>query len=218
VKELLAELAGKSAGASHGKGGSMHLYKTDANYHGGNGIVGAQIPVGTGVAFALKYQNTKNVCTVSYGDGAANQGQVYEAFNMASLWKLPVIYICENNKYGMGTSAERASAVTSYYTRGDYIPGVWVDAMNVFAVKRAVEFAKEFVLKNGPILLEMETYRYYGHSMSDPGVSYRTKEEIASVRGESDPLDRVKTLLLDLKLATEDEFKEIDKQVKKCSG
>jgi len=192
----------------------MHMYQNVGNYHGGNGIVGAQCAVGAGVAFGLKYRQTPNICLTFYGDGAANQGQLFEAINMAALWKLPVLFICENNHYGMGTSDERASASIDYYTRGDYIPGLKIDAMNVFAVREGVKYAAAYARKSGPMVLEMETYRYMGHSMSDPGLTYRSRDEVSIVREKRDPIEYVKTVLLDHKLSTEEELKELDKEAK----
>ncbi|KAL7058307.1 hypothetical protein AAHC03_017226 [Spirometra sp. Aus1] len=210
---VMGELMGRRMGIVGGKGGSMHMYAK--NFYGGNGIVGAQVPLGAGVALQHKLSGSNNVCVTLYGDGAANQGQVFEAFNMAKLWNLPCVFICENNKYGMGTSTQRASANTAYYTRGDYIPGVWVDGMDVLAVREAMRFATEWCRSGkGPILLEAETYRYYGHSMSDPGTSYRTRDEIQTVRRERDPIIVFGRFMTSSGLATDDDIKAIDKKIR----
>jgi pyruvate dehydrogenase E1 component alpha subunit len=186
------------------------------NFYGGNGIVGAQVPVGAGIAFAQKYLETKNATFILYGDGAANQGQVFEAFNMAKLWDLPAIFVCENNLFGMGTSASRSSASTQYYTRGQYIPGLKVNGMDVLAVKQACSWAKNWTtnLEQGPLVMEMVTYRYGGHSMSDPGTSYRTREEIQHMRSTNDPITGLRQKILDLGLASEAEIKQFDKEAK----
>jgi len=192
----------------------MHMYAP--NFYGGNGIVGAQVPLGAGVAFAHKYRGESNVCVTLYGDGAANQGQVFEAFNMAKLWLLPCIFVCENNGYGMGTSTARASANPNFYTRCEYIPGIWVDGMDVLAVREATKFARDWCTSGkGPLIMEMATYRYFGHSMSDPGTSYRTREEIQDVRKSRDPITSFRDKVVEANLATEEEFKNIDNEVKK---
>lgn len=210
---VLAELTGREKGCARGKGGSMHMYAP--NFYGGNGIVGAQVPLGAGVALACKYKGNGGVCLALYGDGAANQGQVFESYNMAYLWQLPCIFVCENNGYGMGTSADRAACNTDYYTRGDVLPGIWVDGMDVLAVKQATDFAIDFAVKNGPLVMEVFTYRYSGHSMSDPGTSYRTREEIQEVRQKRDPITSFKERILEAGLITQDEVKKIDSTVRK---
>ncbi|XP_064837095.1 pyruvate dehydrogenase E1 component subunit alpha, mitochondrial-like isoform X2 [Oncorhynchus masou masou] len=214
VREIMAELTGRRGGIAKGKGGSMHMYTK--NFYGGNGIVGAQVPLGAGVALACKYLGNDQLCVSLYGDGAANQGQIFETYNMSSLWKLPIIFICENNQYGMGTSVERSSASTEYYKRGDYIPGLRVDGMDVLCVREATKFAADHCRSGkGPILMELQTYRYHGHSMSDPGVSYRTREEIQEVRSKSDPISMLKDRMLSNNMASIEELKEIDIAVRK---
>ncbi|KFY40224.1 hypothetical protein V494_03601 [Pseudogymnoascus sp. VKM F-4513 (FW-928)] len=214
VKSIIGELLGRREGIAYGKGGSMHMFAK--GFYGGNGIVGAQVPVGAGLAFAHKYNGNKNVTVALYGDGASNQGQVFEAFNMAKLWNLPVLFGCENNKYGMGTSMNRSSALTDYYKRGQYIPGLKVNGMDVLAVKAAVAHAKEHAVSgNGPLVLEYLTYRYGGHSMSDPGTTYRTREEIQRMRSTNDPIAGLKSRLLDWEVVSEEELKGIDKQARK---
>jgi len=213
---VMAELTGRSGGYSKGKGGSMHMFSREKRFYGGHGIVGAQVPLGTGLAFAHKYSEDGGVCLCYLGDGAVNQGQVYESFNMASLWALPVVYVIENNKYAMGTSIERASAGTELYRRGAAynIPGKSVDGMDILAVKAAAEDAVAHARGgNGPYILEMQTYRYRGHSMSDPA-KYRTKEEVAKMREQHDPIDQMRKTLLDDGAITEDGLKEIDREVK----
>lgn len=191
----------------------MHVYCPD--FYGGNGIVGAQVPLGAGIALAHKYLGTDRVCLALYGDGAANQGQVFEAYNMAKLWDLPCIFVCENNGFAMGTSAQRGAASTDYFTRGDYIPGIWVDGMDVLAVREATRFAVDMCRKGkGPLVMEVETYRYYGHSMSDPGTSYRTREEVQEVRQTRDPITHFKDKLISTQLVTSDELKKVESEIK----
>ncbi|MFB9354833.1 pyruvate dehydrogenase (acetyl-transferring) E1 component subunit alpha [Sneathiella chinensis] len=215
-KGVMAELTGREGGYSKGKGGSMHMFSKEKNFYGGHGIVGACVPLGTGLAFSQKYQGTNNITLCYMGDGTVNQGQVYESFNMAELWNLPVVYVIENNEYAMGTSVKRASAQTELYRRGESfnVPGEQVDGMDVFAVAEAGRKAVEWVRSGkGPYILEMKTYRYRGHSMSDPA-KYRSKEEVNKKRAESDPIERVRERLLNDKVYTEDELKEIDREVK----
>jgi pyruvate dehydrogenase E1 component alpha subunit len=215
-KGVMAELTGRRGGYSKGKGGSMHMFSREANFYGGHGIVGAQVPIGTGLAFAHKYRRDGGVSFAYFGDGASNQGQISESFNMASLWSLPVVYVIENNKYGMGTSVERASATTALYRRGDAfaVPGMHVNGMDVLAVRTAAEKATAHCRSGkGPYVLEVETYRYRGHSMSDPA-KYRSKEEVSKVRKESDPIDTLRDQLLERKIADEAELKAIDGEVK----
>ena len=215
-KGVMAELTGRAHGYSKGKGGSMHMFSVDKGFYGGHGIVGAPVPLGTGLAFANKYRGNKNICLTYFGDGAANQGQVYESFNMAELWKLPVVYVIENNRYAMGTAITRSSATTDLSKRGTSfnIPGEQVDGMDVRAVKAAGEQAAAWCRTGkGPFILEMLTYRYRGHSMSDPA-KYRTREEVDEVRTHHDPIDMVRHRILEKKLANEDALKKIDGEVR----
>ncbi len=215
-KSVMAELTGRAAGASHGKGGSMHMFNTEAGFYGGHGIVGAQVSLGTGLALANSYRQNGAVAFVYFGDGAANQGQVYESFNMAELWRLPVVYVIENNQYAMGTSIERSSSETHLYRRGVSfnIPGEEVDGMDVVAVREAGRRAAEHARSGkGPFILEMKTYRYRGHSMSDPG-KYRTREEIDAVRKTRDPIDHLQETLLTAGLADDEALKALDAKVK----
>jgi len=216
LRGVMAELTGRIGGYSKGKGGSMHMFSREKNFYGGHGIVGAQVPIGTGIAFANQYEENDRVCLTYLGDGAVNQGQVYESFNMAALWKLPVIYIIENNQYGMGTSVQRAAAGPDLAHRGHAygIPGEVVDGMNVLTVKEAGEKAVAHARAGkGPYILEMKTYRYRGHSMSDPA-KYRSKEEVQKMRTEHDPIEQVRKRLLDNGWASEDDLKAIDKEVR----
>ncbi len=213
---IMAELTGRAAGISRGKGGSMHMFSVEHKFYGGHGIVGAQVSLGAGLGFAHKYNDDGGVCVAYFGDGAANQGQVYESFNMAELWKLPIIFVIENNQYAMGTSVNRASAEDQLYRRGESfrIPGIQVDGMDVLAVRGATEAALEWVRAGkGPILLEMKTYRYRGHSMSDPA-KYRSREEVQAVREKSDPIEGVKKYLEAVGV-TEADLKALDQEIKK---
>ena len=214
---VMAELTGRAGGYSKGKGGSMHMFSKEKNFYGGHGIVAAQVPLGTGLAFSDKYKGNDRVTFTYFGDGAANQGQVYESFNMAALWDLPVIFVIENNQYAMGTAQKRSTSSPDIYHRGQAfgIPGEMVDGMNVLAVKEAGQKAVAHCRAGkGPYILEIKTYRYRGHSMSDPA-KYRTREEVQKMREERDPIEQVRGLLLAGKHATEDDLKAIDKDIKK---
>eukprot|EP00093_Oithona_nana_P010882 10882.XXX_102292_103755_1 [CDS] Oithona nana genome sequencing. len=215
VLGVLAELTGRSSGCVRGKGGSMHMYAK--NFFGGNGIVGAQVPLGAGIGFASRYLGNGGVNFALYGDGAANQGQVFEAYNIAKLWNIPVVFVCENNGYGMGTSQDRAAASTEFYKRGDYIPGVKVNGMDFLSVREATEFALDYcgVQDKGPLVFEMATYRYHGHSMSDPGTSYRTRDEIQEMRQTRDPILGFKEKIVAAGLVDADELKQMEQEIRK---
>jgi len=218
-KVIMAELTGRHSGISKGKGGSMHMFSVEHGFYGGHGIVGAQVPLGSGLAFAHKYRGDGGVCLAYFGDGAANQGQVYESFNMASLWKLPIVFVIENNQYAMGTAVQRSSAETHFYRRGTAfrIPGMQVDGMDVLEVRKAAEIAIEHVRGgNGPVLMELNTYRYRGHSMSDPA-KYRTREEVQGVREKRDPIEHAKSELIEMGV-NEASLKDIDKRVRGVVG
>ncbi len=214
-KIIMAELTGRLAGISKGKGGSMHMFSTEHKFYGGHGIVGAQVPLGGGLALAHQYRDDGGLCLAYFGDGAANQGQVYETFNMASLWNLPIVFAIENNQYAMGTSVKRSSAETEFYRRGTAfrIPGMEANGMDVLEVRQAAEVAFAHVRKgNGPVLIELNTYRYRGHSMSDPA-KYRTREEVQNVREHSDPIEGAKADLVKMGVS-EDKLKDIDKRIR----
>eukprot|EP00940_MAST-03C_sp_MAST-3C-sp2_P001571 g1571.t1 len=220
VEEIMAEQFGYSNGVVKGKGGSMHLYKKDSNFWGGAAIVGAQVPIGVGIGFANKYAaeegEAMNVSMSFYGDGAANQGQCWEAANMAQLWKIPALFVIENNEYGMGTSTARSSALTEYYKQGNIIPGIQCDGMDVLAVRECFRYAKEWSGSGkGPMFIEIKTYRYHGHSMSDPGLSYRDREEVQNVRASRDCIAGLKDRIIDAGFATEEELKQIEKDARK---
>ena len=213
---VMAELTGRAGGYSKGKGGSMHMFSREKDFYGGHGIVGAQVPIGAGLAFADKYRGTKNVTFTYFGDGAANQGQVYETFNMAALWELPVIFVIENNQYAMGTAMKRSTSTPDIYQRGAAfgIPGEMVDGMDVLAVRDAgLKAVKHCRAGKGPYILEVKTYRYRGHSMSDPA-KYRTREEVSKMREERDAIDHVRELLVQGGHASEEDLKAIDKEIK----
>ncbi len=215
-KAVMAELTGRQAGISKGKGGSMHMFSVEHGFYGGHGIVAAQVPLGTGLAFAHKYKGDGGVAVTYFGDGASNQGQVYESFNMAELWKLPVIFVIENNQYAMGTSVNRSSSEDQLFRRGESfrVPGLQVDGMDVLAVRGAAQTAVDWVRAGkGPLLLEMKTYRYRGHSMSDPA-KYRSREEVQAVREKSDPIEAAKAEIIAAGYADEAALKDIDKEVR----
>ena len=215
-KVIMAELTGREAGISKGKGGSMHMFSTEHKFYGGHGIVGAQVALGGGLALAHQYNEDGGLCLAYFGDGAANQGQVYETFSMASLWKLPIVFVVENNQYAMGTAVGRSSAETEFYRRGTAfrIPGMKVNGMDVLEVRQAAEIAFKHVREGrGPVLMECETYRYRGHSMSDPA-KYRTREEVQDMKDHKDPIEGLKKILIE-QGNSEDELKSIDKDIRK---
>ncbi|TCD05224.1 pyruvate dehydrogenase (acetyl-transferring) E1 component subunit alpha [Erythrobacteraceae bacterium CFH 75059] len=214
-KIIMAELTGRHSGISRGKGGSMHMFSTAHKFYGGHGIVGAQVALGGGLALAHQYNEDGGLCLAYFGDGAANQGQVYETFNMAALWKLPIVFVVENNRYAMGTAVERSSAETEFHRRGAAfrIPGMHVDGMDVLQVRQAAEVAFAYVRDgNGPVLMECSTYRYRGHSMSDPA-KYRTREEVQEFKEQRDPIEAIKRLLVEDGTA-EDDLRAIDKEIR----
>ncbi|KAJ3660207.1 hypothetical protein Zmor_004672 [Zophobas morio] len=215
VDPIIAELVGVRSGCVRGKGGSMHIYGKHKDFYGGSAIVGSHVPVGVGIALAHKYRNTDAVSLICYGDGATNNGNVLEAYNMAKLWELPCFFLCENNIYGMGTKLERTTKNTNVFTKGDFIPGIRVDGMDVLSVREAARFAIEHIRAGkGPIIVEAQSYRYFGHSLSDPGTTYRTYDEIKEVRTTRDPITTFNKKILEAGLATEEELAAIEKKVK----
>lgn len=214
-KQLLAEMMSRATGATKGKGGSMHYYNKKNGFFGGHGIVGAQIPMGTGLAFALKYKgNSENACFAMYGDGSTNQGQLLEASNIAGLMKLPVVYVIENNKFAMGTSEHRHNHHSPIFSKFRSFPGLKIDAQDVFNVREWTKYCKQYVIKNGPMFLELDTYRYQGHSMSDPGITYRSKDEILNFRKSRDCIVKIMGYILSNKVATEKDLKDIENEIK----
>ncbi len=214
-KRVMAELTGRIDGYSKGKGGSMHMFARDKGFFGGHGIVAGQVPLGAGLAFAHKYREDGGITVCYFGDGATNQGQVYETFNMAALWSLPIVFVIENNRYGMGTSQKRAAAGQHLYERGVAygIPGEEVDGMDVLAVRDAADKATAHARKDGPIILEALTYRYRGHSMSDPA-KYRTKDEVQEMREQRDPIEQLKKKMVDAEVTDEDQLKAMDRDIR----
>lgn len=221
VQEIFEEMFGYENGIAKGKGGSMHMYNKEANFYGGAAIVGAQVPIGAGLGFFHHYkrktaEEKTNIAITMYGDGSANQGQCWEAANMAALWKIPALFVCENNEYGMGTAVHRHSIITDYYKQGNTIPGMWIDGMDVLAVREGFKFAKEYCSRGiGPMYIEVKTYRYHGHSMSDPGITYRTRDEVTQVRQTRDPIESVKARIVEAGFANEAELKSVEKDVRK---
>lgn len=214
LRSLVAELCGKSTGCSEGYGGSMHIYNVPGRFYGGNGIVGAQIPLGTGLGFAHQYTQDNGVALTFFGDGAANQGQLFEAINMAKLWSLPVVYICENNRYAMGTSVDRSTLDREFYKRFA-MSGLWVDGLDAIACKQGFKFALDWCRNgNGPIVVELDTYRYHGHSMSDPGVSYRTRDEVNDMRKNSDCIVMLQRQMISNNFCTEDELDKLSDSIR----
>lgn len=218
--EVFAEMFGKQGGCSKGKGGSMHMYNVKNNFYGGNGIVGAQVPVGAGIAWGYAYglkegETPKNVCVALYGDGAANQGQIFEAYNISALHHLPVIYVCENNQFGMGTSKGRASANPEMYRRCEYIPGLFADGMDFFAIQEATRYAKEWCTGgHGPMIIELDSYRYMGHSMSDPDAAYRSRDDINNVRATRDCIEGLANVIKTHGFGTEQDLQKITSEAR----